>query len=395
MSLRCPIPFSDLAPINGAPAPTRFLPPAAYNSEEFHAFELASVWRKEWIAVGRCEEIAAPGDYFTVSIGEDPLIVIRGDDQAIHAMSAVCRHRGMLVADGAGHCKGRFVCPYHNWTYDRRGNLVGAPGMHDAPGFRREENGLPAVRTEIWEGVIFVNFDAAAPPLAPRLASLAPIVRDWRLAELQNESVVDPTAKMHFDYDWNWKIYAEGQSECYHCDKLHGDTPSMHGIDFASMNMLVNEPDNGAFAFSLRTKAIDHTLNHLGKAVLPPVPTLSEEQRWLSYSIVIAPNIFMQLMSDCVILLCWFPKRAQSMRMKRFRMYPQSTLHLPDFLAQRAPERVAARYFVSQDDVAFESVQQGLRSHFAPRGPIASGEPILSGFNRWLIDRYRAMERQA
>ena len=392
MGIHSPIPLPEFAPSIGGVGNSQFFPPRAYTSPDFHAFELAAVWRKEWVAVGRGEEIPKAGDYFTISIGEEPLIVIRNDDNSIHAMSAVCQHRAMLLVEGTGHCKGRFVCPYHSWTYDRRGNLVGAPDMQDVAAFEKSKIKLPHVKTEIWHGIIFVNFDHNAAPLSTRLASLDPYLSAWRVGDLRNEHVIDPTYKMHFDYDWNWKIYAEGQSECYHCDKLHGDTPSMHGIHFDTIKMLVDEPKNGAFAFNMRTKTIDHTLNHLGRAVLPAIPWLSEEERWLSYSIVIAPNIFMQLMSDCVILLCWFPNGAQGMKMKRFRMYPEATLAIPDFIQQRQPERAAARYFVGQDDVAFERVQQGLRSQFAPRGPISTKEPVLSGFNQWLVERYRAAE---
>lgn len=393
MGIHSPIPLPEFASSVRGTSNSHFFPPSAYTSPEFHAFELAAVWRKEWIAVGRGEEIPNPGDYFTVTIGDEPLIVIRQDDGSVHAMSAVCRHRAMVLAEGAGHCKGRFVCPYHAWSYDRRGHLVGAPDMQDVAVFDRSKIKLPAVRAEIWHGIIFINFNQAAAPIAERLAALDPYVGRWRVGDLRNEHVVDPSYKMHFDYDWNWKIYAEGQSECYHCDKLHGDTPTMHGIDFSSMSMLVDDPTNGAFCFNLRTKTIDHTLNHTGRAIFPAIPWLDEEQRWLSYSIIIAPNIFMQLMSDCVILLLWFPTGPQSMKMKRFRMYPQETLAIPDFVAQRQPERAAARYFVGQDDVAFERVQQGLRSQFAPRGPISNKEPILSGLNRWLVDRYQAAER--
>lgn len=389
-----PIPLSDLATSIGGRNASRFFPPSAYTSEDFHRFELAAVWQKEWIAVGRCEEIPATGDYFTIGIGDEPLIVIR-DGGEIHAMSAVCRHRGMVLAEGNGHCRGGFVCPYHRWTYDRRGNLIGAPGMEDVATFDRSASSLPRIRTEVWQGIVFVNFDRAAPSLAPRLASLDPIVHDWCLKELRDESVIDPEIRMQFDYAWNWKIYAEGQSECYHCDKLHGDTPTMRGLDFSTMKMLVEEPDNGAFAFSLRTRTIDHTLNHTGRAIFPAISTLPEAQRWLSYSIVIAPNVFMQLMSDCVILLCWFPCGPQSMQMKRFRLYPEATLELPDFIEKRGPERVAARHFVSQDDFAFERIQKGLRSHFAPRGPVSTQEPILTGFNKWLLDRYLACERNS
>ena len=120
-----------------------FFPPKAYTSAAFHEFELDAVWRSQWVAVGRVEEIPNVGDYSTISIGPEPLIVVRDSAEEILALSAVCRHRAMIVAEGAGNCKGRFVCPYHAWTYDRRGNLIGAPQMPSE--FDRRSAGLARV----------------------------------------------------------------------------------------------------------------------------------------------------------------------------------------------------------------------------------------------------------
>lgn len=78
------------------------------------------------------------------------------------------------------------------------------------------------------------------------------------------------------------------------------------------------------------------------------------------------------------------------MSIKRFRLYPRETLDRTDFLQQREPERAAARHFVSQDDEAFGKVQQGVESQFAPQGPISAKEPVLTGFNHWLVSRYKA-----
>ena len=389
-----PIPVDEFEPSVRGDASV-FFPPQAYYRPDFYKFEQAAVWRKDWVCVGRQEEVANVGDYFSVEVAGEPLLVVRTEPDGIAAMSAVCRHRAMLVAEGSGNCKGYFVCPYHGWSYDRRGNLVGAPGMAGAAGFDRGKIRLPRVRVELWHGMIFVNFDAAAAPLAPRLAALEPIIADWRLETLVGEFSCIPNYKQHFDYPWNWKVYAEGQSECYHCDKLHRDTPCMRGVDFSSIQMLVNDAEAGVFAFSMRTKVRDLTLNHLGHAVFPVLESLPDAQRWMSYSIIIAPNVFMQLMADSVILLSWLPTGPTTMRSKRHRLYPESTLRRPDFHDVHKLELEAIRYFVGQDDMAFARVQTGLQSDYAPRGPITAREPVLLGLNKWLVERYRRADRAA
>lgn len=295
----------------------------------------------------------------------------------------------MLVAEGSGHCQGTFVCPYHGWSYGLDGSLRGAPQMLGRAGFDRASIKLPRLRVELWYGTIFVNFDAAAPPLAPRLKALEPLMKDWRIGELQGEFLRDKNYRMQLEHPWNWKVYSEGQSECYHCDKLHSATPLMRGMDFSSLQMHVDDTASGVWAFALRSKTIDPTLNQHGRAILPIIHTLSEEQRFMTYGITIAPNVFMALMSDSVIMLNWMPLGPQRMRVKRHRLYPQETLAAPDFDELHRTESAATREFVGQDEYAFERVQIGLNSQFAPRGPIAPRERVLVGFNRWLVDRYR------
>ena len=164
MARTSPIPLDEFELSISDPLAARFLPPDAYRSEEFFRFELEAIWDREWICVGRLEEIAAPGDYFSVDIAGEPLLIVRADENEVVALSAVCRHRGMIVAEGKGNCAKAFVCPYHHWSYDRRGKLIGAPQMQGVGTFDKSEIALPQVRTELWRGFIFVNFDDHAEP---------------------------------------------------------------------------------------------------------------------------------------------------------------------------------------------------------------------------------------
>ena len=388
-----PIPLERLDASVRDPSACQFLPPEAYTSASFYEFELEAVWYREWFAVGRVEELTQVGDYFSVTIGREPLLVVRATADEIVAMSAICRHRGMLVAEGRGNCRGAFVCPYHGWSYDLKGRLRGAPQMGERPGFDRTSIALPSLRVELWNGIIFANFDHNAAPLASRLHALDPLMRDWQLGELRGEFLRDKNYKMHFEHPWNWKIYAEGQSECYHCDKLHSTAPIMHAMDFSSMRMHTADTPNGVWAFELRSKELDPTINQHGRALLPPIPSLSPEQRYITYGVTIAPNVFIALMADSVVMLSWLPSGPTSMRLKRHRLYPQATLDAPDFDEVHRTEGPATREFVGQDDYAFERVQIGLLSRFAPRGPIAPREPVLTGFTGWLVERYRRADQ--
>ncbi len=110
------------------------------------------------------------GDYFTTSIVGEPIVVARTRAGELKAMSSVCQHRGMLVAEGCGNARG-FLCPYHHWTYGLDGELVNAPAMERTHGFDKRSIRLPQFKVEVWLGFIFINFDERAAPLAPRLTA--------------------------------------------------------------------------------------------------------------------------------------------------------------------------------------------------------------------------------
>src|SRR5579875_788121 len=127
------------------------LPPACYTDPAFYALEKEALFDHEWLCVGRENWAAQPGDYFTTEIVGEPIVVARGRDGVLRAMSAVCQHRAMLVAEGAGNTRG-FVCPYHHWVYGLDGRLVNAPAMERTCGFDKTALGLPQFKVEIWLG---------------------------------------------------------------------------------------------------------------------------------------------------------------------------------------------------------------------------------------------------
>jgi phenylpropionate dioxygenase-like ring-hydroxylating dioxygenase large terminal subunit len=395
MSSTSPIPLATFDASVGDPLAARFFPPEAYTSETFFRFELDAIWYREWICVGRLEEIPAPGDYFSLRVAGEPLLLVRASPDELDAMSAVCRHRGMIVAEGRGRSVPGFVCPYHRWTYDRRGALVGAPQMSAHQAFDAGKCALPRLRIDTWHGFIFVNMDPEATPLASRLAALEPIVAPYGLAELRGEFLRDPAYHFDFDAPWNWKAYSEAQGECYHCDKLHGDTPVMRGMDCGTIEMGVQDAVNGVFSYSIQARAPDVTLNHLGRAVFPAIASLTEAERHMTHAVTIAPGLFIQLLPDSVIAVSWSPVSPSSIRIKRHRLYPQTTLDRDDFVTQHALETTATREFVAQDEFALDRVQVGLQSRYAPRGPVSPKERVIFNFNRWLVDRYRAADAAA
>ena len=150
------------------------LPPACYTDPGFFEFEKECLFNHEWLCVGREAWAAKPGDYFTTSIIGEPIVVVRNHAGVLKALSSVCQHRAMLVAEGHGNAP-VFLCPYHHWCYSLDGALLNAPAMERTRNFDKAKFGLPEFKVEVWLGFVFINFDRAAPPLAraPSASSMA------------------------------------------------------------------------------------------------------------------------------------------------------------------------------------------------------------------------------
>lgn len=194
----------------------RATPPLAYVSPELFECELDEIFSKEWHCVGRDDEFAERGAFRSLTIGRDPVIVVRDAAGVLRAMSNVCRHRMMTLLRGEGRLSGRMTCPYHAWTYDLDGRLIGAPHMSEA--FDTKSCRLPQFQIEVWEGWVYVNLDPDAAPLGPRLAAISERYSRYRVSEYRTLFRVEET------WDTNWKILVENFMEGYHLFRVHSET---------------------------------------------------------------------------------------------------------------------------------------------------------------------------
>ena len=195
----------------------RSLPAGFYSSEAFLELEREEIFRKEWICLGRIDEVAKRGDYFTTQLLDEPLIVVRGQDDKVRVLSNVCRHRSSVILEGNGNAK-HFVCPYHAWTYANDGQLLRAPYMDQVKAFDVKGCRLPQLASEIWRGFIYVNLDGKAKPLAPRLKGLEPYITNHHPEDMVVNTVLDEV------WPTNWKCLAENFMEGYHLSKVHHKT---------------------------------------------------------------------------------------------------------------------------------------------------------------------------
>ena len=151
------------------------LPSSWYSKPEILALEKQKVFGCAWQLVGRAEQVARPGDYFTASIADEPIIIARGEDEELRAFSNVCRHRAGPVAAGSG-TRRVFQCGYHGWSYALDGRLLGTPEFDGVECFSKETTCLPQFRVEIWGALVFVNLDPCGASLSETLEGLPELI---------------------------------------------------------------------------------------------------------------------------------------------------------------------------------------------------------------------------
>jgi len=358
------------------------LPPACYVDADFYDFERAALFDREWLCIGREDWVKEPGDYFTSRIIGEPIVVARARDGVVRAMSSVCQHRGMLVAEGKGAARG-FLCPYHHWVYGLDGRLVNAPAMERTCDFDKKQVHLPEFRVEIWLGFIFINFDADAAPLAPRLGKVSAALAAYDLAG------AEPGPVATGQFAWNWKVMFENNNDGYHASKLHQGP--LH--DFVPSELAVfppADPDDAGFLRYNGTLHPDASFNPTQRAVLPVFPGLGEAERGRMTFANVPPTLSLVLTSDLVIYLILRATGPETMEQDTGVLVAPGASQAPGFAERLEMIMTSAGKIIAQDMHVDALVQVGLRSRFAPRGRYSWQEGAQGQFNQWLVPRYRA-----
>jgi Rieske 2Fe-2S family protein len=185
-----------------------------YLSPDILRADVDLIFSRHWIFVGVSPQVPEAGDYVTVDIGTNSVVIVRDDDMQIRAFHNVCRHRGSRLCASQRGSVGNIVCPYHQWTYDLSGKLINADHMGDA--FDRNQHGLKPVHLRNLEGLLFVCL-AEQPPadFDEAMRVIAPYIAPHRLDDCKVAQQIDIVEH------GNWKLTMENNRECYHCMVCH------------------------------------------------------------------------------------------------------------------------------------------------------------------------------
>jgi choline monooxygenase len=192
------------------------IPARWYTDPGFLKLEQERVFARTWQPVGYTGSIANPGDYFACEIQGEPVVVARAKDGIVRAFSNVCRHRASLIVEGGGSAN-VLRCPYHAWTYELNGKLLGTPEFEGVENWDRSEICLPQYRVETWGPFVFVNQDHNAPPLGEVWGEIPRQTAEFGCPIDQ----LRQSGRRDYIINCNWKVYVDNYLEGYHLPAAH------------------------------------------------------------------------------------------------------------------------------------------------------------------------------
>lgn len=203
----------SLDPLTSPTLPSRY-----YTDEGLYRQEMDQIHRKSWCYVGHISDVPEPGYYFTDTVGEQPVVVVRGTDDVIRCFYNVCPHRGHELVQGAGRLKTKgIMCPYHAWMFHLDGRLGAARLTEGVKDFDKSQFSLKQINIAFAAGLIFVNLDKDCAPFEAEMdgfvdnvETFLPGAKDFIVAE-----------RLHYDIKANWKAVVDNFSEAYHIPICH------------------------------------------------------------------------------------------------------------------------------------------------------------------------------
>ncbi len=361
----------------------------------FHAREVERIFRRSWLVVANVAELTEPGSYLVTDVPplKASLLVVRGDDGQIRAFHNICRHRGdKLVRDGAGQRRA-FTCSFHAWTFAPDGRLIGVTDATQFPGLNRDDYGLVPVRSEVWEDMLFVNFD---PQPRETLAEwLGDIYTQYRGFSAGRVKISDHRVVLKT----NWNLAVNAFCEGYHNLYIHKNTvpdyqggsgnPNRHrayievGRNFARYSAHGNPKHKATPAEGLlygHSRPMFPSFTHFDMDALPPGVNPSRFEQWAFDIVHMVPNFVLGPQANTHSMMWFWPidHETTDIRVQRFAFRSQRP---SDRIAQ-AHSRVRGREVLREDLATMEASMQALASGALPHIVLSQQELLIQNHYR-------------
>ncbi len=335
----------------------RHAPGYVYASSEMFELEKERIFLKDWLCMGRADEFPEIGDYAALRVLDEPIVIARGEDGALHAYSNICRHRGAEVATGAGNTR-QFTCPYHGWSYDLAGQLTGAHYMTESAGFDLASCRLRPIRIGEWAGWIFINFDDDAKLLAEHVAAFE---GDFDFLHMERCGLAD---KMVLEFDCNWKLLVENIIDIYHFGVLH---PTTVGRNIATEGDPVEARPHGGYFALFNTG----TQTKSGEPLFGRMPWLEDQPAGLSVTGLLPPNMTLFAHVDDIHPIVTWPIGPNKSRIAIYILMPHEFFGRENFKEKVADYAATNRQILEEDRTMIESLQKAVASKRFEPGPMS------------------------
>ncbi len=357
------------------------IPPVCYTSGSHALAEMDLVFRQGWIGVGRADVVANPGDFITMDVAGQNIILLRDRTGQLRAYANTCRHRGARLVDGQGRCKG-LRCPFHSWFYGLDGKLVAAPHMERAQGFDKADYGLVSYQVAERLGFAFVCLSRDAPDIDAYLGDIAELHSPWPMDRLVS------VRRQEVEVNCNWKIFLEVFNEYYHLPFVHAE----------SIDSVYDRPDaadavKGAFASQFgATEGTGGLLESDQDKSLPEIPGLKGKAREGARYTWIFPNMTFAANRDALWCYEAYPVGASRCRVVQTSCFPSETIALPDFAEKSQAYLRRMDAALDEDIEALENQQRGLACPDARPGRFQPDlEPNVAAFARWYSSKWTGL----
>jgi Rieske 2Fe-2S family protein len=352
------------------------LEPRLYTDPQVLESEQELIFERTWQLAGHVGSLPRAGSYITARAGNQPVLVVRDERGQLCAYRNVCRHRASRLLSGSGQCKAAIRCRYHGWTYRLDGSLIGVPeGMAFGDRLDKSALSLMPVRVEEMCGLVFVNLDADAAPLAELVGDLPRRLAPYRIETLR------PFAPSGGTQPANWKVVADNYIEGYHIPIAHPGLMRM--LDYKHYDVDVSDHYLW-FDAPLRSKPSSNWLERAYAQLVTPMPGLPAPDRGIWRYAYIYPNTAIDLYPDQIDTWQLIPDGVARTADVSVCYRPPGAGPRTRFV-QWANQKLNA-LVLDEDTDLVDNVQQGLMTRGYSCGPLSEREAGVA----WFAERIRA-----
>jgi Rieske 2Fe-2S family protein len=346
-----------------------------YTDADLLGHEQELIFERTWQLAGHVSALPRPGSYLTAAAGSQPVLVIRDEEGRLRAYRNVCRHRGSRLLSGSGQCKRAIRCRYHGWTYRFDGTLIGVPEARTfGERLHKGALGLLPARVEEFCGLVFVNLDPHATPLAELVGDLPARLERYRIASLA------PFAPAGDTQPANWKAVVDNYIEGYHIPIAHPGL--MRLLDYKHYDLECHE-HYVWFEAPLRRKPSSNWIERAYAQLVAPMPGLTEADRRVWRYVFLYPNTTIDLYPDQVTTWQMLPDGVDRTR-DVYGCYRPPHSGVRTRLVRWCNQRLN-QLVLDEDIDLVANVQAGLQTRGYECGPLSAREEAVA----WFAQRVR------